>query len=91
MKVISIVALAGLVLAASCVPQSSRDDDAADDDATGTPEPTLPQELHGNVPDEALAAPDFVATNRDGTSRGRGDLVGQPTVLWFYPAAGTAG
>lgn len=47
--------------------------------------------LNGSPPDEPLAAPEFVATNRDGTGRSREDLLGHPTVMWFYPAASTAG
>ena len=46
---------------------------------------------NGTPPDRAVPAPDFVATNRDGTGRDREDLLGHPTVIWFYPAAGTAG
>ena len=29
----------------------------------------------------------FKATAHDGTMRGRANLVGQPTVMWFFPAA----
>lgn len=47
--------------------------------------------LNGAVPDEALAAPEFTATNRDDSPRDRDDLIGQPTVLWFYPKAATSG
>ncbi len=48
-------------------------------------------DLNGSVPDEALPAPDFAATNMDGAARDREDVLGHPTVMWFYPAAGTAG
>lgn len=47
--------------------------------------------LHGSPPSEAVPLPEFTATNRDGSARGPSDLVGHPTVMWFYPAAGTAG
>lgn len=47
--------------------------------------------LNGERPDELLALPEFTATNRDGSARGPDDLRGHPTVMWFYPAAGTAG
>ncbi len=47
--------------------------------------------LNGSVPDETLAAPEFAASNRDGSPRDRDDLIGQPTVLWFYPKAATSG
>ena len=48
-------------------------------------------EFFGEAPDEALPAPDFFATNRDGGARSRADLLGHPTVIWFYPAAASAG
>lgn len=48
-------------------------------------------DLHGEVPDEALPAPEFAATNRDGSARDRTALTDGPTVMWFYPAAGTYG
>ena len=51
----------------------------------------VPSGTNGSVPDEALEAPDFAATNRDGGARDREDLLGHPTVMWFYPAAGTYG
>jgi hypothetical protein len=46
---------------------------------------------NGVAPDEPLPAPDFTATNRDGAARDREDLLGQPTAMWFFPAATTAG
>jgi hypothetical protein len=48
-------------------------------------------DLYGERPAAPVALPEFVATNRDGTPRGRADLLGGPTVVWFYPAAGTYG
>ncbi|GDX83031.1 hypothetical protein LBMAG42_48420 [Deltaproteobacteria bacterium] len=48
-------------------------------------------ELNGEWATERTAAPEFVATNRDGSARSRPDLIGHPTVIWFYPAAGTSG
>jgi peroxiredoxin Q/BCP len=35
-----------------------------------------------------LALPEFVATNRDNSSRDASNLVGRPTVLFFYREAG---
>ena len=35
--------------------------------------------------------PDFEAISHDGEPRGRDDLLGSPSVLWFYPAASTPG
>lgn len=47
--------------------------------------------LHGKVPEVALDAPEFVATSHDGTTRGKPDLLGHPTVMWFFPFSGTPG
>ena len=47
--------------------------------------------LHGTQPDQALEAPDFTAWNSDGAERSKPDLIGHPTVVWFYPAAATGG
>jgi hypothetical protein len=47
--------------------------------------------LHGDLPADQLALPVFTATNMDGTARTEADLVGHPTVMWFYPAAATGG
>jgi hypothetical protein len=48
--------------------------------------------LHGVPPAIPKPAPEFTATNRDGTTRTRADLTdGKPTIMWFYPAAGTPG
>jgi len=46
---------------------------------------------YGTPPESPISAPEFVATNRDGTARGQSDLIGKPTAMWFYPAAGTFG
>ena len=51
----------------------------------------IPDETHGQVPATSLPAPVFSATNYDGTSRGIDDLTDGPTVVWFFPAAGTYG
>jgi len=47
--------------------------------------------LHGSAPEVAVSAPEFSATNMDGSGRDRSDLLGGPSVLWFYPWAGTPG
>jgi len=54
---------------------------------TSAPRP----DLNGEWVDPPLAAIAFSATNRDGTARSREDLLGQPTVMWFYPAASSYG
>lgn len=65
--------------------------DGAGDGGVGGDSGATPPSFHGTRPDEALPAPDFAATNRDGAARDREDLLGGPTVMWFYPAATTAG
>jgi hypothetical protein len=52
---------------------------------------TPPPDLTGERVDPPLAAIAFSATNRDGTARSREDLLGHPTVMWFYPAASSYG
>lgn len=47
--------------------------------------------LHGERPAQAKALPTFRAVAQDGSARTQANLVGQPTVLWFYPAAKTPG
>ena len=60
------------------------------DTAEGTEVDTA-TDLNGEWATVRTPAPEFVATNRDGSARSRPDLVGHPTVIWFYPAAGTSG
>jgi len=50
-----------------------------------------PSELNGVFPPTELAPTEFTAFNRDGSERGPTDLMPRPTVMWFYPKAGTAG
>jgi len=45
----------------------------------------------GREPAKALSVPKFTAFNLDDTERSQEALVGQPTVMWFFPAAGTYG
>ncbi len=47
--------------------------------------------LHGIRPAAPLAAPEFTARSQSGEPRTRDHLLGRPTVLWFYPMAGTPG
>jgi hypothetical protein len=67
------------------------DSASADTSSTVTDTAALESELYGERPGAPVALPDFVATNRDGTVRGPADVRGRPTVMWFYPAAGTYG
>jgi len=64
-------------------------DTVADSDSDSTVE--IPDETYGQVPATSLPAPEFSATNYDGTARGISDLTDGPTVVWFFPAAGTYG
>ncbi len=65
-------------------------DTSAVDSGGDSAEP-MPEGLHGVAPAEPVPVPEFSATNRDGTARSSADLVGHPTVLWFYPLANTGG
>ena len=47
--------------------------------------------FNGQPLDPAWPLPDFVATNLDGTARGPAHLTGDPSVIWFYRDAGSAG
>lgn len=51
----------------------------------------LPPEskLHGSYPAANLELPQFEALNSDGSVRGPDHLRGHPTVMWFFPFAGT--
>jgi hypothetical protein len=53
--------------------------------------PGVNRGLVGTEPRKKLSLPDFAASNRDGKTRSKADLQGQPTVVWFFPAAGTPG
>jgi hypothetical protein len=52
---------------------------------------TGPDGLFGTRSQGAVELPEFRAVNQAGVPRGRADLLGRPTVLWFFPAAGTPG
>ena len=63
------------------------DDSGETAEDTSAPRP----DLSGEWVDPPLAAVAFSATNRDGTARSQEDLLGHPTVMWFYPAASSYG
>ena len=65
------------------------DDDGSTD--TDTSSTTLTGDFNGTLPPIEIAAPDFSAQNRDESLRSKDDLLGHPTVLWFFPFAGTPG
>jgi hypothetical protein len=47
--------------------------------------------LIGKCADETRTMPSFKALSHDGTLRSKKDLMGHPTVIWFFPVAGTPG
>lgn len=88
-------ALGLLVACAARHPTDTQPSGDSPGDSPGADSPTESQppddELYGSYPADPKPAPEFEATNRDGSPRGRADLLGHPTVLWFFPAAGTYG
>lgn len=49
------------------------------------------QDGKGVPPAAPQAAPQFQAVAHTGAPRSRADLIGHPTVLWFFPIVGTPG
>jgi hypothetical protein len=72
-------------------PASSDADTDSDADSDTDADIELPPGLNGTVISPRLPVPTFSATNRDGTARGASDLIDGPTVMWFYPLAGSYG
>ena len=80
------------------VPDAKGDDTAVETDTdtdtdadTDTDTDTDLSGLNGTEPAAPVSAPDFNATNYDGTPRSKPDLIGHPTVLWFFPFADSPG
>ena len=84
---------AGQVADSSGADTSSHDSatDSGSGDSADTSDSINTGDLHGTVPTESLPAPEFAAINRDGSARSKPDLVGHPTVIWFYPLANSSG
>jgi hypothetical protein len=88
-----------LLLAMACTPTTSSPlDSLADSDPVVESDPdwdtndVTQDELTGRIPENPLPVPEFSAVfNYDGSARTQVDLVGHPTVVWFYPLAGTYG
>jgi hypothetical protein len=92
-----------VLTAASCLPEagsvggdpdgdvSLADASPGAPDAQVSPPPDAAWMLNGTPPISPRPAPEFTVLNRDGTTRTRADLLGHPTVIWFYPAAYTGG
>lgn len=82
------------LLFAGCGPEEQKEDTASqpEPEDTGPPVDTaLYGDLEGDRPDEYLEAPEFSARNQHEEERGQDDLLGHPSVLWFYPMANTSG
>lgn len=75
-------------VAAADTGSPAADTGGTDDSAAGI---DTSVDINGHWAEDRIPAPEFVATNRDGSQRSRPDLIGHPTVIWFYPAATTAG
>ncbi len=66
-------------------------DDTSPETTTESSTSGSPGVLYGSTPEEAIPAPEFEVLAQDETVRTRDDLLGHPTVIWFYPAANTGG
>ena len=81
----------------SSTTETSVPDTADTTDTTYTTDTTDPvseidwASLNGTQPAAAKALPDFQALNFDTSERTQAALLGQPTILWFFPFAGTPG
>ena len=51
----------------------------------------IPQDLYGTQPQQDTPPPVFSALNYNDEVRTQEDLIGHPTVIWFFPFAGTPG
>lgn len=77
--------------ACSGASDSGASSDAGADVEEDTPLVLPPEEeLNGRYPTQSISAPEFRAVTDDGAARDREDLLGEPSVVWFFPAAGTA-
>jgi hypothetical protein len=82
--------MTGLLFIVACTSTSADSADARADTASAVDTARVVDTV-GVAPDAPVPLPMFAATNMDETSRGPADLQGGPTVVWFYPAAGTYG
>ena len=71
-------------------PQEPSDTTQEPSDTTDT-EVEIPNDTYGTLPTTDIGVPTFSATNSDGSSRNQDNLIGQPTVMWFFPLAATPG
>lgn len=88
----SVRQLALVVLLAACAETASAGPSSRKAEAAPAPSATAPSSgLHGTRPPTPASLPEFTAVNADGQQRHRADLIGRPTVLWFYPMTNTPG
>ena len=59
--------------------------DSLDELALPTEISDLENQIGGTIPDRTMVIPDFEATNFDDSLRDQDSLLGQRTVLWFFP------
>ncbi len=86
--------LAGLLACSdpSAVDSDPQDSSPADTDSAVDTGPFDTSGLNGEEVDPRLEAISFEKVlASDGSARTQADLMGHPTVIWFYPAAGTYG
>lgn len=67
--------------------QPSEQDDEVEQDETER----IIANLYGSIPTTALGPPSFTAINSDESTRTIMNLIGSPTILWFFPFAGSPG
>lgn len=80
-----------LVLALGCTAPAGDTSVADSGGDTGGGDTAPAPTFNGTPPETPVALPTFTARNQHGETRTDADLRGHPTVLWFYPAAGTFG
>ena len=59
--------------------------DQLDEAVTPTEIGDLENQIGGTIPDRTMVIPDFEATNFDDDLRDQDSILGQRTVLWFFP------
>ena len=78
-------------MTSDCSGDSADSSDSADPGDSGDSGVDTAASYYGTLPADSFPAPTFTVLNQDGETRTRDDLDGHPTVMWFYPAAGTSG
>lgn len=78
-------------MTSDCSGDSADSSDSGDPADSGDSGVDTAASYYGTIPADSFPAPTFTVLNQDGETRTRDDLAGHPTVMWFYPAAGTSG